>query len=116
MVAISQPSIYKPGSSQVMTITIPSTTDIVHNATATLYPPFEQAAPQSLVTSSASQATGTFAILGSQNVNSIAQQQEVMPMSTVIMCGNDGLFPHVISLPHQDSGKFITDFRSQQRS
>jgi hypothetical protein len=111
VVAISQPSIYKSGTSQVMAITIPGTTDILHSAATLserpLYPPSEQAAPQSHFTSSASQAVGTFAILGSQNVNSIAQQQDIMPMSTVIMCGNDGLFPHFISIPHQDPGKCV---------
>jgi hypothetical protein len=111
VVAVSQPSIYKAGTSQVMAITIPGTTDMLPSAAALserpLYPPSEEAAPQSLVTSSATQALGTFAILSSQNVNSIAQQQDVMPMSTVIMCGNDGLFPHVVSLQHQDSGKCV---------
>ncbi|XP_023715408.1 uncharacterized protein LOC111868708 isoform X3 [Cryptotermes secundus] len=107
VVAISEPSIYNAGTSQVMAIAVPGTNDIFQGA-ATLserppYPPSEQAAPQSFVTSSASQAVGTFAILDTQTVNSITKQQDVVPMSTVIMCGNDGLFPHVISLPHKDS-------------
>lgn len=111
VVEISQPSVYSAGTSQVMTIAVPGTTDIFQGA-ATLserppYPPSKQAAPQCVVTSSASQAVGTFSILGTQTVNSITQQQDVMPMSTVIMCGNDGLFPHVISLSHKDSGKCV---------
>jgi hypothetical protein len=111
LVATSQPSIYKAGTSQVMAIAIPGTTDILHSAATLserpLYPPSEQAAPQSLVTNSASQAVGTFAMPGSQNVNSIAQGENVIPMSTVILCGNDGLIPQFISLPHQDSGKCV---------
>jgi hypothetical protein len=110
LVVTSQPSIYKAGTSQVMAITIPGTTNTLHN-TATLgniplYPP-EQPVPQGLDTSTTGQAVGTFAIPGSQNVNSIAQGQDVMPMSTVILCGNDGLIPQFISLPHQDSCKYV---------
>lgn len=110
LVVTSQPSVYKAGTTQIMAITIPGNSDTLHSAVALsdipLYPPPEQVAPHCLVTSNASQAVDTFAIPVSQNVNSVAQERDVLPMSTVIMCGNDGLIPQFISVPQKESGKY----------
>lgn len=111
LVVTSQPSVYKAGTSQVMAITIPGNSDTHHSAATVtgipLYPPPEQAVPQCIVTTDVSQAVGTFASHGPQNVNFTAQQQNVLPMSTVIMCGNDGLIPQFISIPYQEPCKCV---------
>jgi hypothetical protein len=111
LVMTSQPSVYKTGTSQVMTITIPGNSDAHHSAArlteVPFYPTPERAVPQCLVATSVSQAVGSFAFPGSQNVNSAVQEQAILPMSTVIMCGNDGLIPHFISLPQQEPGKCV---------
>jgi hypothetical protein len=116
LVVTSQPSVCKAGTSQVMAITVPGNSDTQHGAATLtgipLYPPPEQAVPQYLVTTGLSQAVGTVASPGPQIVNSTAQQQNVLPMSTVIMCGNDGLIPQFISIPYLESCKCVAVVRS----
>jgi hypothetical protein len=109
LVITSQPSV-STDTSQVMTITIPGATDALHQAATLsgihLHPPLEQAVPHSLTTSSTGQVV-TLAIPGSQNVNSAVNEQDLMSMSTVIMCGSDGMIPQFISLSHQDHCKYV---------
>jgi hypothetical protein len=108
-VVTSQPSISTAGTSQVMAITIPGTTDAIQQAATlsgiSLHSPPEEAVPHGVATERAGQVV-SFAIPDSQDVNSAIHEQDLMSMSTVIMCGNDGLIPQFISLPHQDSCKY----------
>jgi hypothetical protein len=108
-VVTSQPSVSTAGTSQVMAITIPGTTDTVQHAATlsgiSLRPPLEEAVPRAVATESAGQVV-SFTIPDSHNVNSAIREQDLMSVSTVIMCGNDGLIPQFVSLPHQDSCKY----------
>lgn len=106
LVATSQPSVSATTTNQVMTVMLPHTTGIVQQAAARsgipLYPPREQIAPHSLATNSSSQVVA-ITIPGPQNVNYAVKDH----MSTVIMCGNDGLIPQFITIPHQDPCEYV---------
>lgn len=106
LVATSQPSVSAAATNQVMTVMLPGTTGTVQQAAARsgfpLYPPCEQTAPHPLATSSSSQVVA-ITIPGPQNVNSAVKDH----MSTVIMCGNDGIIPQFITVPHPDSCEYV---------
>lgn len=106
LVATSQPSVPAAPTNQVMTVMLPGTTGALQQAAVRsgipLYPPCEQAAPHSLATNSSSQVVA-ITIPGPQNVNSAVKDH----MSTVIMCGNDGIIPQFISVPHPDSCEYV---------
>jgi len=106
LVATSQPSVPAAPTNQVMTVMLPGTADTLQQAAACsgipLYPPCEQAAPHSLATNSSSQVVA-ITIPGPQNMNSAVKDH----MSTVIMCGNDGIIPQFISVPHPDSCEYV---------
>lgn len=106
LVATSQPSVSAAATNQVMTVMLPGTTGTVQQAAAhsgiPVYPPCEQTAPHSLATNSSSQVVA-ITIPGPQNVNSAVKDH----MSTVIMCGNDGIIPQFITVPHPDSCEYV---------
>lgn len=106
LVATSQPSVSVPATNQVMTVMLPGTTGTVQQAALcsgiSLYPPREQTAPHSLATNSSSQVVA-ITIPGPQNVNSAVKDH----VSTVIMCGNDGIIPQFITVPHPDSCEYV---------
>ena len=106
LVATSQPSVSAAATNQVMTVMLPGTTGAVQQAAACsgipLYPPCEQTAPHLLATNSSSQVVA-ITIPGPQNVNSAVKDH----MSTVIMCGNDGIIPQFITVPHPDSCEYV---------
>jgi len=106
LVATSQPSVSAAATNQVMTVMLPATTGTVQQAATCsglpLYPPYEQTAPHSLATNSSSQVVA-ITIPGPQNVNSAVKDH----MSTVIMCGNDGIFPQFITVPHPDPCEYV---------
>ena len=106
LVATSQPSVSAAATNQLMTVMLPGTTGAVQQASTLsgipLYPPCEQVAPHSLATNSSSQVVA-ITIPGPQNVNSAVPDQ----MSTVIMCGSDGIIPQFITVPHPDSCEFV---------
>jgi hypothetical protein len=109
LVATSQPSVSAAATNQVMAVTLPGTTSIVQQAAASsgipLFPPCEQAASHSHATNSSGQLV-TVTIPGPQNVNPAVHDQ----MSTVIMCGNDGIIPQFITVPHQDSCEYVAEY------
>jgi len=88
-------------SNQVMTVMLPGTTGPVQQAATCsgipLYPPCEEAASHLLATSSSSQVVA-ITTPGPQNVNSA-----VMDYMSTVMCGNDDVIPHFITVPHPDS-------------
>lgn len=106
LVATSQPSISAAATNQVMTVMLPGTTGTVQQAAThsgiPLYSPCVQTVPHSLATNSSSQVVA-FTIPGPQNVNSAVKDH----MSTVIMCGNDGIIPQFITVPHSDSCEYV---------
>lgn len=106
LVATSQPSVSAAATNQVMTVMLPGTTGTIQQATACsgipLYPPCEQRAPHLFATNSSSQVVA-ITIPGPQNVNSAVKDH----MSTVIMCGNDGIIPQFITAPHPDSCEYV---------
>lgn len=106
----SQPSVSTAGAGQVMTITIPGTSGTIQQAATlsgiSLQPELEETVPHGVVTESASQIV-SFAIPDSQDVNSVVHKQDLMSLSSVIVCGNEGLIPQLISLPHQASCKYV---------
>jgi len=81
---------------------LPGTTGPVQQAAACsgipLYPPCEQAAPHLLATNSSCQVVA-ITVPGPKNVNSAVKDH----MSTVIMCGNDGIILQFITIPHRDA-------------
>jgi hypothetical protein len=108
LVATSQPSVSTAATNQVMAVTLPGTSGAVQQPAASsgipLFPPCEQvAAPHSLATNTSSQLV-TITIPGTQNVNPAVHDQ----VSTVIMCGNDGIIPQFITVPHPDSCEYVT--------
>ncbi|XP_069685449.1 serine-rich adhesin for platelets-like isoform X2 [Periplaneta americana] len=115
LVMATQPSAMSTAVSQVMTITIPSATDSVCQAgslsSIPIHSSLQQSASHGVSGTSAGQVV-TFAIPGSLNtvtstpsVHQGLSEQDVMSMSTVIMCGNDGMMPQFISLPQQDCSR-----------
>ena len=89
-----------------MTVMLPGTTGPVPQAAARsgilLYPPCELAAPHFLATNGSSQVV-PITIPGPQSVNSAVKDH----LSTVIMCGNDGIILQFITIPHRDSCEYV---------
>ena len=98
------------GTSQVMTITIPSTAGTLQESSfiGNTQPSLQ---PHGLVTSN-SNSLVTISIPGTLNsvpqvpAQQVPKQQDLMSVSTVIMCGNDGVVPQFINIPQQESGKY----------
>lgn len=106
LVATSQPSVSAAATNQVMTVMLPGTTGTFQQTAARsgipLYPPCEQTSPHLLATNSSSPVVA-ITIPGPQNVNSAVKDH----ISTVIMCGNDGIIPQLITVPHPESCEYV---------